>query len=100
MVLVIACDPMPRARLDLRFRIAVALAVACIVVVATLGGFLYVAVMKMEQALVEQIVSEELEAFINRAPSTGTVLAQGGPNLQYYVLREPKDYQRLSPSLR
>ena len=86
-------------KLDLRLRIAVVLATVCIAVVGGLGITLYMASEEMEEGLVEQLVSEEMESLIERA-RTGTSLPAGGPNLQYYVLRTPADYQKIGPKLR
>jgi signal transduction histidine kinase len=86
-------------RLDLRLRIAVAFAAVCIAVVGGLGVALYLASLEIEKALIQQIVAEELEFLMQRG-RTGAVVAAGGPNLQYYILRAPADYRRLPAKLR
>jgi hypothetical protein len=81
---------------DLRLRIATALATICIAIVGALGITLYTASREMEQTLVEQIVSEELDFLVER----GRPAAPSGPNLQYYVVRSPADYNRIPRELR
>ena len=87
-------------KLDLRLRIAAVLATVCIAVVGGLGITLYMASEEMEEGLVEQLVSEEMESLIERARLTTLPLPAPGPNLQYYVLRTPADYEKISPKLR
>ncbi len=70
----------------LRLRVAVAFAAACSVAVGTLGVILYTASERMEEALVDQIVGEELEALVARGDG-GRSLPASGPNLQYYIVR-------------
>jgi signal transduction histidine kinase len=87
-------------KLDLRLRIAAALATVCIAVVGALGVTLYMASEEMEEGLVEQIVVEEMESLVQRAAASTAPVPTGGPNLQYYVLRKPEDYEHVSPTLR
>jgi signal transduction histidine kinase len=86
--------------LDLRLRIAIALATLCIAVVGALGFTLYMASEDMEEALVEQLVTEELDSLIERARHTAYAPESGGPNIQYYVLRTPEQLEKLPPELR
>src|SRR4051812_49136029 len=81
---------------DLRLRIAAALATISIAVVGALGFTLYTASREMEQTLVDQIVSEELDFLVER----GRPVLPSGPTLQYYVLRPPADYDRIPANLR
>ncbi|HZN26071.1 MAG TPA: HAMP domain-containing sensor histidine kinase [Burkholderiales bacterium] len=85
--------------LDLRLRIAIALATVCIAVVGALGFTLYTASEDMEEALVQQLVTEELESLIERARHTGHAPASG-PNIQYYVFKTPEQLDMLPPALR
>ena len=87
-------------KLDLRLRIALVLAAACITVVAALGITLYMASEDMEKSLVEQIVSEELESLIARAAGNQAADSASGPNLQYHVLRTTEDYRKLPGNFR
>jgi signal transduction histidine kinase len=85
--------------LDLRLRIAIALATLCIAVVGALGFTLYTASEDMEEALIEQLVTEELDSLIEGA--RGTLHAPpSGPNIQYYVLKVPEQLEKLPPTLR
>ncbi|MGZ5139919.1 MAG: hypothetical protein ACXWCX_19160, partial [Burkholderiales bacterium] len=54
-------------KLDLRLRIAAVLAIVCIAIVGALGFTLYRASEKLESALVEQLVSEEMDFLVKRA---------------------------------
>ncbi|HYH42098.1 MAG TPA: HAMP domain-containing sensor histidine kinase [Burkholderiales bacterium] len=85
---------------DLRTRIAVVLAAICIAVVAVLGVMLFLASEDMQEGLVEQLVSEELDALIERAKAPAAPLSGGGPNLQYYVVRSSEANDRLPAVLR
>ncbi|MCU1376810.1 MAG: sensor histidine kinase [Actinomycetia bacterium] len=87
-------------KLDLRLRIAVVLAAVCIAAVGVLGIALYMASEDMEEVLVEQIVSEEMDFLTQRGRTSALPAAPSGPNLQYYVLRTPADYQNIGSALR
>jgi signal transduction histidine kinase len=86
-------------RIDLRLRIAAVLATVCIAVVGALGVTLYMASEEMEEGLVVQLVNEEMDALVQRAAALGASVPAGGPNLQYYVLRTPQDYEHIAPAL-
>jgi signal transduction histidine kinase len=87
-------------RLDLRLRIAIALAAVCMAVVGALGITLYAASHEMEQTLVEQLVKEELDFLVDRASRVDGYVPAGGPNLDYYVLRTPADREDMARELR
>jgi signal transduction histidine kinase len=87
-------------KLNLRLRIAAVLATVCIAAVAALGTTLYMASKDMEQELVEQLVTEELEALIERARGDAPHVFTGGPNFQYYVLSWPAQREELPAALR
>jgi signal transduction histidine kinase len=87
-------------KLDLRLRIAIALATLCIVVVGALGVALHAASHEMEQALVQQLVKEELDFLVDRASRVDGYVPAGGPNLEYYVVGTPAERDRMSPELR
>jgi signal transduction histidine kinase len=87
-------------RLNLRLRIAVVLATVSITIVGALGITLYMASEDMEDALVEQLVDEELESLIVRSRSEAARVVASGPNLEYHVLRTPGEYKDLAPSFR
>ena len=88
------------AKLDLRLRIAVALATVCIAVVGALGTALYLASEDMAEALVEQLVQKEMQSLIRRAGATRRDVAAGSPHVDYYVVRSPADAERLPGWLR
>ncbi len=87
-------------KLNLRLRIAGVLATVCLTIVGALGFALYMASEDMEQALVGQLVTEELESLVERSRASGVNLPQSGPNLQYYVISAPHEYQHLPPEIR
>lgn len=74
-------------RLDLRLRITVAISVVCISIVAALGGLLYMASERMELALVEQLVAEELDFLVRRHEADPEYVPDPGPNVEYYAFR-------------
>ncbi len=87
-------------KFDLRLRIAAAIALACIAIVGALGVTLYIASEEMEEALVEQIVSEELDFLVQRHRSNPGYVPAPGPNLQYHIVRTPADAANLPAVLR
>ena len=87
-------------KLDLRLRIAIVLATVCIAIVGAMGFTLYLASEDMETGLVEQLVSEEMDSFVKRAAFADVAASTSGPNLQYYVLRNPQDSATIAPKLR
>lgn len=87
-------------RLDLRQRIALAFALACTAVVAALGLTLRTASEEMEEALVNQIVSEEVDHLIDRYRKSPDYLPAPGPNLQYYIVRSREDEAAVPLELR
>ena len=84
----------------LRLRIAIAFAITCIAVVSALGFTLYTASEELEEALVDQIVSEEVDYLMQRHRADSSYQPVAGPNLQYYILRAPADTARLPEPLR
>ena len=93
---------MATVRLNLRQRIALAFALVCTAVVAALGITLRNASEEMEEALVEQLVSEEVDHLIARYrlnPDPDALRATG-PNLQYFVVRSPADAEKLPATVR
>jgi signal transduction histidine kinase len=86
-----------RLKLDLRQRIALAFALACTAVVAALGLTLRTASEEMEEALVYQIVSEEVDHLIDRYRKSPDYLPAPGPNLQYYIVRSGGDGAGVPP---
>ena len=85
--------------LDLRLRIAAALATVCIAVVGALGLTLYKASKDMEASFIEQLVTEELDSLVERARDSGHA-PPSGPNIQYYVVTAPEQREKLPGQLR
>lgn len=84
-------------RLDLRLRITVAISVVCLGIIFSLGVMLYMASERMEFALVEQLVEEELDFLIERYESNPGYLPETAHNVQYYAVPY-QDRQTLLPS--
>jgi signal transduction histidine kinase len=87
----------PKFRFNLRQRIALAFALACTAVVAALGLTLRTASEDLEEALVDQIVSEEVAHLIDRYRKSPDYLPAPGPNLQYYIVRSSADEAGVPP---
>lgn len=89
-----------RRRPGLRLKVAAVFAAACITVVGTLGLILFTASERMEEALIEQIVNDELDALIARHQSNPASQHPASPNLEYYVVGSVDDRARLPLPLR
>jgi signal transduction histidine kinase len=85
---------------SLRLRIAVAFAITCIAVVTALGITLYTASEELEEALVEQIVSEEVDYLIQRHRADPAYRPVAGSSLEYYIVRAPDELAQLPEPLR
>lgn len=86
--------------LDLRTRVAAAVAITCIAVVTALSLTLYTASEDLEETLVEQIVSEEMDFLIKHYLENPSLIREPGPNVQFYVARTADDLQRVPETLR
>lgn len=86
--------------LNLRTRVAATVAIACIAVVAALAITLYAASEDLEEGLVDQIVSEEMDFLIQHHRENPSIARESGPNLQYYVVRTPSDLEKIPEKLR
>jgi signal transduction histidine kinase len=87
-------------RIGLRLRVAAVFAAACMTVVGTLGVTLYIASERLEEALLEQIVSEELDDLVRRHRDQPELPQPVGPNLQYFAVRADEEAAKLPPHLR
>jgi len=85
---------------DLRMRVAAAVAISCFAVVAALSLTLYIASEDLEEALVDQIVSEEMDFLVRHHLEHPGIAREPGPNLQYYVVRTPEELLRVPELLR
>jgi signal transduction histidine kinase len=84
----------------LRLRIALALALACLLVVGTLGVALYVASENLEVSLIDQIVSDEMDYLHRRNREDPGFAPQSSANLQGHIVRGTHDESRLPEYLR
>lgn len=87
-------------RLDLRLRITATIAVVCIAIVAATGVAFYEASEDMEQALVDQLVGEELNFLIQHHRANPGHAPAFGPNVQYYIVRNAEERQALPAFVR
>jgi signal transduction histidine kinase len=84
-------------RLNLRLRITATIATVCIVIVSVIGVTFYEASEEMEQALVDQLVDEELNFLIQHHQANPHHAPAFGSNVQYYVVKNDADRQALPP---
>lgn len=73
-------------RLNLKLRITAAISIVCISIIAMLGGAFYMASERMELALVEQLIGEELDFLIRRYQADPEFHPEPGPNVEFYIL--------------
>jgi signal transduction histidine kinase len=69
-------------------------------VVSVFGVTLYVASERLEAALVEQIVTEELDDLVRRHRDNPELPQPAGPNLQYFAVRTGEEESKLPKQLR
>lgn len=86
--------------LNLRTRVAAAVAITCIAVMAALAITLYTASEDLEESLIDQIVSEEMDFLVRHHLEHPQIARESGPNLQYYVVKAPGDLARVPEALR
>lgn len=79
----------------LRIRVATAIAGVCAVLVAALGGMLYYASEKMETALVEQMLGEQLRFLVQHHADALDRLPAATANVRYYVARNAAERANL-----
>ena len=91
---------MMQFRLGLRLRVALTLALACLLVVGALGFTLYTASEEMEQALIDQIIAEEMDYLVNRHRQNAAYIPQSSSNLHGYIVRDAQERARLPVHLR
>jgi signal transduction histidine kinase len=84
----------------LRLRIALALALACLLVVGTLGVALYAASEKLEKSLIEQIVADEMDYLLRRSREDPDFAPRPSGNPQVHIVRGAQDEARLPQHLR
>ena len=85
----------PRLRWGLRLRVALALALACLLVVGALGITLFAASEEMEEALITQLVTEEMDYVLKRHRQDPGYAPQPSSNLQAYVVRNAREQELL-----
>ncbi|MBX9800094.1 MAG: HAMP domain-containing histidine kinase [Burkholderiaceae bacterium] len=73
---------------DLRFRIAAAITLTCIVLVTITGALLYAASEALEESLVDQLVSEELNFLIQHHREYPTHTREVSPSVTHYVVTD------------
>ena len=91
---------MPRLRFGLRLRIGLAFAISCALVVGALGITLFSASERMEKALVDQIIDEEMTHIIARYRREPDFVPHTTSNLETFIVRSSGDLARLPLYLR
>jgi signal transduction histidine kinase len=84
----------------LRLRVALALALACLLVVGTLGAALYAASEQLEASLIEQIIDDEMDFLLRRSRQEPAFSPQPGGKLNGYIVRADQDADRVPAHLR
>jgi signal transduction histidine kinase len=89
-----------RIKPGLRLRVAITLALACLVVVGALGFTLYTASEDLEEALITQLISEEMDYLMRRHREDPGFEPQQSSNLETFIVRDPAAQARLPERLR
>lgn len=84
-----------RIRLGLRLRVALTLALACLLVVGALGFTLFTASEELEDSLIGQIIAEEMAYLVKHHQQDPAYQPQQSSNLQSYIVRGADDRKRL-----
>lgn len=91
---------MPPLKLSLRLRVAIALAVACILVTGGLGFMLYTASESLEDSLIYQLITDEMDYLVERHRQDPGFVPQPAASFQSYVVRDLRDRDQLPAQLR
>lgn len=91
---------MARVKFGLRLRVALAMALACLLVVGALGFTLYTASEDLEDSLLVQLVAEEMDFLVKRHQQNPAYLPQPSSNFQSYVVRDAQEQAQLPDYLR
>lgn len=86
-------------RLGLRLRVALTLALACLLVVGALGFTLYTASEELEESLIAQLVSEEMDYLVRRHREEPGYKPQQNSNLETYIVRDAASQRQLPAHL-
>ena len=89
-----------RIRPGLRLRVALALAIACLLVVGALGVTLYMASEELENSLIAQLVTEEMDFLVERHREDPRYVPQRTSNIQSHIVRDAATRDRLPEFLR
>lgn len=84
----------------LRLRIALTLALVCLLVVGALGVTFYVASENLEDALIFQLTENEMEYLVERHRQDPGFVPQPTASFQSYIVRGPEERERVPPQLR
>jgi signal transduction histidine kinase len=87
-------------RPNLRLRVAIAFSVACICVVGALGIALYAASEELEDALVEDLVTSEMNYLVQRYRDNPNLPPLTGSLIQTYIVRSAADRANLPDYLK
>jgi signal transduction histidine kinase len=89
-----------RIKPGLRLRVGLTLALACLLVVGALGFTLYMVSEDLEEGLIDQIISEEMDYLIARHKQNAAYVPQSSSNLHGYIVRDAQERARLPAHLR
>jgi signal transduction histidine kinase len=84
----------------LRLRIALTLALVCLLVVGALGVTLFMASENLEDALIDQLTDNEMDYLVKRHSQDPGYVAQHAASFRSYIERGPEDRERVPANLR
>jgi len=87
-------------RLGLRLRAALLVALVCLLAVGALGVTLYTASEDLEDALIQELVQNEMDYLIQRHRQDPGFVPQVAANFQSYIVRSPMDLEKLPAPMR
>ena len=87
-------------RLGLRVRAALVVALVCLVAVGVLGVTLFSASEDLEEALIQELVQNEMDYLVVRYQQDPGFVPQPAANFQGYVVRGPADLEKLPAPMR
>jgi signal transduction histidine kinase len=90
----------PAKRIGLRWRVALAFAVAFTLMMCALGFALFTAFEDMEDTLVERLMNDEVSFLVARLRDNPRLAAPANPHLSAHVVRSPADEMSLPAYLR
>ncbi len=86
-------------KFNLRYRVALTFLIAGLLVSTSMGGILYWLAINMEEDLIEETLSTELDDYIKRYTTDASTPAPSGVHIQVYVITKDTPKQNLPSQL-